>query len=302
MQCTPNNYDGCLSIIAHQGTFTGKPWVWGLLVWFGLSLIFGLAVYFIERPLIEKRVHDPRKRRAEWIETAAMYFGVVMNLSLFLYVFIIQYFARHQYHKVYFMDPNPYWFSPWGFALVFLVSNVIMFGLIIWGQKERHKSMDGISLGLGFGFIVLASLLLMGALFIMKPEVTLDPKEQHYLQDAYQTFQQYETRLKHENQLRLAEAKEQQVESEKILRELNQTSNLPIPERIRQLQRLEKENPSIPPLSSISRNQSSRSRSNQSSRGTEPFPLSSAAMSRGKSQSRGQNNISLEPLEKANII
>ena len=302
MQCTPNDYNGCLDIISHQGTFTGKPWMWGLLIWVGLSLLFGLAVYFIERPLIEKRVHDPHKRRAEWIETAAMYFGVVMNLSLFLYVFVIQYFAHRQYHKVYFMDPNPYWFSPWGFALVFLVSNLIMFGLIVWGQKERRKPMDSTSVGMGFGFIVLSGLILLGALFVMKPGVTLNPKEQHYLQDAYQTFQQYETRLRHENQLKLAEAKEQQAESEKVLQELNQTSNLPIPERIRQLQQLEKENPSlIPPMSSreFSRS-SSRSisrnggQSRSGSRSTEYSPLAST-------KSR-DNNISLEPLENANII
>ena len=225
MQCSPENYQGCLEILSHKDSFSMPPWLGGVLSWLVLTVLFVIVVYFIERPILQRQVKSKSVREAEWIETVGMYFGVVMNLSLMIYILIIQYYAERHYHQTQFNQTNPYILSPGLFTLLFVINSMIMFGFIVWGQHKKGHPVKKTGLGIGLGFIGLSALFIFLSLRVMFKHITLDPQQAQYLREAWEEFKQSEFQVKQQYQNQLQEA-------QKVISQYENTQHLPLSQRI----------------------------------------------------------------------
>jgi hypothetical protein len=212
-------FNECLEVLAKGEDMWRPGWVI-LVIGIIVTAIYFITTYFV----IQKdnvAGHEDEDKGTAWFDAIGIYFGVIVNLMLILYAFLMY---RSMAKGLHVAVPDYAYTSPWFFSVAFIISSLILMGSIIYKKKhvDKDKIPAGWIVGITFAIIIIGALLGAGiyGLIRYKREVSKEMYEAVRTADMELTQLRHETLSRHGDDIKAqakaaALAKAQALEAQK---------------------------------------------------------------------------------------
>ena len=175
--CALGDNVGCRNVWIHEDDHHISPAVLTLIIFVIITIVYFVIVFVGVKPQ-NRHPENPDEENAEIVEFIGAYFGVICNLSLLLYGFLIYSFSKDYYY----VFNKSFLYHPVTFGVIFVFNSLMCLGMWALAQSYRKTAISVMWTMLGVVAILVIGVL---AVFVMRLAVPHLSKDQSHALEAF---------------------------------------------------------------------------------------------------------------------